>query len=194
MTTITQRFFIVIGCVIVAITVGLLIEVLLSVQSSWQFGHTKTGHLVGWAGLAIIFTVFIYSVKKRYGRKSGWPKGWFHVHQVAGIVGPLLILVHAGPHFHALVPILTLLAMWIVTVSGLVGAVVHRKAIGLLNSKRNELLIQGLSREDIEERLYDLASDEETFRIWQVIHVPMVVIFLVLLIAHILGAIYFGGF
>lgn len=193
MTTITKRFFTVIGCVIVAIAIGLLIEVFFSFQSGWQFGHTQTGHLAGWGGLAIILTVFGYSVKKRYGRKTGWPKGWFRVHQVAGIAGPLLILVHAGPHFHALVPMLALLAMGIVAVSGVTGVAVHRKAINLLSTKRKELLIQGLSHEDVQDRLYDLASDEETFRIWQIIHMPMVVIFLVLLITHILGALYFGG-
>lgn len=193
MTTITKRFLNVIGFIIVAIAVGFLIEVLLSLPSGWRFGHTQTGHLVGWGGLAVILSVFVYSIKKRYRRKAGWPKGWFLVHQVAGVVGPLLILVHAGAHFHALVPTLTLLALGMVAVSGIIGVAVHRKAVSLLGIKRQELLIQGLSHEDVEDRLYDLASDEETFRVWQIIHVPMVMIFLVLLIAHIIGALYFGG-
>lgn len=193
MTIITKRFLTVISYVVIAIAVGFLIEVLLSSQSGWQFGHTQTGHLVGWAGLAIILTVFIYSVKKRRARKSGWPKGWFLVHEVAGIIGPVLILVHAGPHFHALIPTLTLLAMGIVTLSGIIGVAVHRKAISLLNTKRKELLSQGFSHEDVEDRLFGLASDEETFRVWQIIHVPMVMIFLVLVITHVLGALYLGG-
>lgn len=83
--------------------------------------------------------------------------------------------------------------MWVVVVSGLIGVAVHRKALGLLNSRRIELLRQGLSPEDAEDRLYDLASAEETFRIWQIIHTPMVTIFLVLVVAHIAGALYFGG-
>lgn len=193
MTTITKRFLTVISCAVIAIAVGFLVEVLLSFQSGWQFGHTQTGHMVGWVGLAVILTVFVYSVKKRHARKSGWPKGWFLVHQVAGIVGPLLIVIHAGPHFHALVPILALLAMGIVVVSGVIGVAVHRKAVSLLNAMRNELLSQELSQEDVEDRLYALASDEETFRIWQIIHVPMVMIFLVLAITHVVGALYFGG-
>ena len=59
MTTITKRLLTVIGCVIVAIAVGLLIEVFLSFQSGWQFGHTQTGHVAGWGGLAIILTVSV---------------------------------------------------------------------------------------------------------------------------------------
>lgn len=193
MTTITKRFLIVISSALIAIAVGLLVEVLLSYESGWQFGHTQSGHIVGWIGLTIILTVFVYSVKKRAARKSGWPKGWFLVHEVAGIVGPLLIVIHAGPHFHALVPILALFTMGIVAVSGVIGVAVHRKVRSLLNTKREELLAQGISPKDVEERLFDLASDEETFRIWQIIHVPMVMIFLVLVITHIFGALYFGG-
>lgn len=193
MTVIAKRFLTVIGCVVAVIVGGLLIEALLSFQFGWPFGHSQTGHVVGWVGLAVILTVFVYSVKKRDGRKSGWPKDWFLVHQVAGVLGPLLILIHAGPHFHALVPMLALLAMLIVAVSGVIGVAVHRKAVRLLDAARSELLSQGLSHEAVEDRLYDLASGEETFRIWQMIHTPAVVMFLALVIAHVLGALYFGG-
>jgi len=193
MTIITKRFFTVIFAAIALLIVGLLIEAFLSIRSGSLFGHTQTGHVVGWFGLAVIFSVFIYSVKKRFGRKAGWPKAWFMVHQVAGIIGPLLILIHAGWHFHALVPVLTLIVMGIVVVSGVIGVAVHRKALSLLNSTRKELVRQGLSQADIEDRLYGLVSGEETFRVWQIIHVPMVMLFLALLASHILGALYFGG-
>lgn len=193
MNVITRRFFIVISCIVIVIAVGFLAEVALSLQVGGQFGHTQLGHWVGWAGLAVILLVFVYSIKKRLAHKSGWPKGWFLVHQVAGIVGPLLIVVHAGPHFHALVPMLALLVMAIVTVSGIIGVAVHRKAIRLLKTNRQELLAQGWAYQDVEEKLFELAADEETFRIWQLIHVPMVMLFLVLVLAHVFGALYFGG-
>jgi cytochrome b561 len=193
MTINTKRFITVIFAAIALLIVGLLIEELLSIRSGSLFGHTQTGHIVGWIGLAVIFSVFIYSVKKRFGRKAGWPKAWFVVHQVAGVLGPLLILVHAGSHFHALVPLLTLIVMVIVVVSGVIGVVVHRKALSLLNSTRKELVSLGLSQADIEDRLYGLVSGEKTFRVWQIIHVPMVMLFLALLGSHILGALYFGG-
>jgi hypothetical protein len=193
MTALTKRFLIVIGFIIAAVVGGLSIEALLSTQSGWPFGHTQKGHATGWAGLAVILSVFVYPFKKRRGRKAGWPKGWFRVHQVAGVAGPVLILIHAGPHFHALAPALAMLAMGIVVVSGVLGSAVHRKALRLLNDERKELLGRGLSHEDVEDRLYDLASREETFRIWQIIHAPMVVMFLALTAAHVIGALYFGG-
>lgn len=193
MTIITKRFFTVLLAAIALLIVGLLIEELLSIRSGSLFGHTQTGHIVGWAGLAVIFSVFVYSVKKRFGRKAGWPKAWFMVHQVAGILGPLLILIQAGSHFHALVPLLTLIVMGIVVVSGVIGVAVHRKALALLKNTRKELVSLGLSQADIEDRLYDLVSGEETFRVWQIIHVPMVMLFLALVVLHVFGALYFGG-
>jgi hypothetical protein len=193
MTALTKRFLAVISFVVAAIAGGLSIEALLGSQSGWPFGHTQKGHVVGWVGFAVILLVFVYPLKKRHGRKAGWPKGWFRVHQVAGVAGPVLILIHAGPHFHALTPVLAMLAMGIVAVSGVLGSAVHRKALRLLNDQRQELLGRGLSHEDVEDRLYDLASREEAFRIWQIIHAPMVVMFLALTAAHIIGALYFGG-
>ena len=193
MSALTKRFLTVISIVIVIIACSLLIEVILSLKSGWPFGHTQKGHIVGWIGLALILLAFIYPLKKRYRRKAGWPRGWFWVHQGAGVVGPVLIFIHAGPHFHALVPMLALLAMAIVVVSGVLGLAVHRKALHLLNENRKELLSLGLSHEDVEDQLYDLASSEETFRIWQIIHAPMVIIFLALVATHVMGALYFGG-
>jgi hypothetical protein len=193
MTLITKRFLSVIAFVLATLAAGLLIELLLSFKTGWQFGHTQSGHIMGWLGLAVILLIFGYSIKKRYGAKSGWPKGWFRVHQAAGIMGPLLIFVHAGPHFHALVPFFALIAMGIVMASGVIGVFVHRKAVSMLNTKRKELLSQELTQEEVQDKLFDLASDEETFRIWQTIHVPMVMIFVVLTLAHVGGALYFGG-
>ncbi|MGX2040048.1 hypothetical protein ACWJKU_07915 [Methylocaldum sp. MU1018] len=193
MTVLTRRFLAAVGFATAAIAAGLLIEALLSLRHDRPFGHTQKGHLLGWFGLAVILTVFVYPLKKRYGRKAGWPKGWFRVHQTAGIAGPVLILIHAGPHFHALVPILAMLSMIVVVMSGVIGLAVHRKAVRLLNDERRELLARGLSREDVEERLYDLASGEETFRVWQIVHAPMTVMFLALIAAHVIGALYYGG-
>jgi hypothetical protein len=192
-TPLTRRFLIVLACVVAAVATGFSIEVLLSHRSGWPFGHTQAGHAAGWAGLVLTLSVFGYSVKKRSGPTAAWPKGWFLLHQMMGVAGPSLILIHSGSHLHALVPILALLAMGVTVVSGVVGVVVHRKALSLMKSQRAELLCQGLSSDEVEDRLYDLAASEKAFRTWRIIHVPMSVIFLVLTILHIIGALYFGG-
>ena len=193
MLTVKKHFSILMLAAMTALLGGLLIEALLSLMTGWPFGHTQLGHLLGWIGLMIMLLVFGYSIKKRARGKTGWPKAWFWVHQAAGVLAPLLIVIHAGPHFHALVPSLTLTAMVIVALSGLTGIFVHRKALALLNTQRKQLLDQGLSRQEAEERLSLLAAEEAGFRVWQLIHVPAVALFLVLVIAHIGGALYFGG-
>ena len=145
MNAFTRRLLAVLFLVCAVIAGGLIIEVLLSLRSGWPFGHTQSWHLVSWVGMAVILLVFGYPIKKRYGRGAGWPRGWFRVHQVAGIVGPALILVHSGPHLHAVIPVLAMVTMAVVAVSGVIGQAVHQKAVRLLKDTRRELLEQGAS-------------------------------------------------
>ena len=58
---------------------------------------------------------------------------------VTGVVGPLLIFLHSGAHYHALVPILAMLSMVIVVVSGIVGQAVHAFSLRALNDQRRRL-------------------------------------------------------
>lgn len=193
MTSLTRRILWVAGLVAVAIGGAFAIEVILSVEATQSFGHTQRGHLTGWAGLAIILLVFIYPFKKRYGPKPGWPKGWFQVHIVAGVVGPVIVLVHSGAHFHALVPGLALLAMGLVVLSGVAGESIHYLALRTMHEQRRELAQQGLPPEEIDLRLHDIAAREEAFRVWQYIHAPLNILFVVLSLMHVGGALYFGG-
>lgn len=193
MASINQRFRVVISSVAAAMVFGWMIEVIMSAVTGWPFGHTQYGHRVGWLGFALILSTLGYSLKKRFGRKTGWPKPWFWLHQLAGVAGASLIFIHAGIHFHALVPTLTMCAMVIVVASGIVGVFVHRKALGLLSETRKELLKQGLSEDDVSGQLFDLAAQEKIFRIWRSLHVPMAIVFGILTLFHIGGALYFGG-
>lgn len=193
MTPITRRFSLIILTLLIVTACGLSIEVLLSLLTGWPFGHTQSGHLAGWLGLGVLLTAFVYSIKKRQPPKRGWPAGWFVAHQVAGALSPFIILVHSGPHFHALVPLLAFITMVIAATSGMIGLLVHRKAIRQLNDTRKTLVSQGLSKDEIEDRLFELASEAEMFRFWQTIHVPMAFIFMFLLLVHIGGALFFGG-
>lgn len=186
-----------IGSVFVLTLLGIvgafLVELLLSVNSDRHFGHTQRGHVVGWVGLAVIMLVFVYSLKKRYGLKLGTPRGWLRVHVVAGVLGPLLILVHSGTHFHALVPLVTMGIMAIVVISGIVGQAIHVLALRTLNQQRRRFIEEGLTPDVVDERLDELASQEELFRWWRAIHAPLTITFVVLVALHVLGALYFGG-
>lgn len=170
-----------------------LIELLLSLRIGEAFGHTQRGHVAGWLGLAITLLVLVYPIKKRTGPKPGWPKGWFRVHMVAGIFGPIVILVHSGAHFHALVPVLALAAMGLVVISGIVGQGIHYLVLRGLNAQKRELVAQGLSSEEIDTRLHRLAAQEEAFRVWQCLHAPLTITFVALTLLHVGGALFFGG-
>jgi hypothetical protein len=147
-------------------------------------------------GLLVLLPVFVYPLKKRYAPETprrGWLQPWFRVHMVAGILGPVLILVHAGAHFHALVPVLALIAMALVAVSGIVGQTLHSLSVRQLNQEWRELHELGLSEGEIQERLAERAAQEEAFRFWQLVHAPVTIPFVALTLLHIIGALFFGG-
>lgn len=193
MTAVRSRLIAVVATSAGAVISALAFEALLSLDRVTPFGHTRYGHAVGWAGLLVTLLVFVYPVRKRLTASRRWPRGWFRVHMAAGILGPLLIFIHSGAHYHAVVPILAMGSMVIVVVSGIVGQVVHAFSLRALNEQRHDLLHQGLPEGDIEAQLHGMASQEEAFRLWQAIHAPMTVMFLAFTALHVVGALFFAG-
>jgi hypothetical protein len=193
MTVLSRRLAIVVFSVTAAVLAAWTMEAILSIGKPSPFAHTRQGHLMGWIGLGTTLLVFVYPMKKRMGRNRRWPRDWFRVHLIAGVMGPLFILLHSGAHLHALVPSVALMTMAVVVVSGIVGQGVHYLALRTLNDRRRELHDQGLSADEIEAHLHRMAAQEEAFRLWQSIHAPMTLMFLVLTALHVLGAVYFGG-
>lgn len=177
----------------VSVAAAWVFEAVLSIGAASPFGHTRYGRAVGWLGLAVILLVFVYPYKKRHAVERHWPRGWFRVHMAAGIIGPLLIFVHSGAHYHALVPVLAMSAMVIVTLSGVIGQAVHAYVLRTLHDDRRKFQQSGLCDADIETRLHGMASQEEAFRLWQAVHTPMTVAFVVLAVLHVAGALFFGG-
>ena len=194
MTPAFRRLVTTVIVIAMAVTAVLLVEAFLSIGKPSPFAHTRQGHLMGWVGLGLTLLVFVYPIKKRVSLPRQWPRDWFRVHMVAGVLGPLVILLHSGAHLHALVPVLALAAMAVVVVSGIVGQGVHYLALRTLNDRRRKLHDEGLSVDEIEFRLHRMAAQEEAFRLWQSIHAPMTLMFLVLTALHVMGAVYFGGF
>ncbi len=193
MTSLSHRAKLIVGLTITAIIVAIGLEVLLSANSHRAFGHTQKGHIVGWIGFGMILLACGYPLKRWLHPNQVWSKSWFRVHQVMGIGGPLLIIVHSGAHFHALVPVLGLIVMTLVVLSGIAGQALHHLASQTLYEQRHELARQGMSRNKIEAQLYDLAREENALRWWRCIHVPLTWTFFSLAVLHIVGALYLGG-
>lgn len=113
---------------------------------------------------------------------------------VSGVLGPLIIFVHAGAHFHAWVPILALVTMVLVVMSGIVGQALHYWAFRMLYERRHQLAFEGMTEDAIEARLHDLALEEEALRWWKCLHNPLTWSFVALVLLHIGGALFFGEF
>ena len=96
MTGVRSRLIAVVVATVGAVATGLAFEALLSLEQVTPFGHTRYGHGVGWAGLVVTLLVFVYPIRKRASPSRRWPRGWFRVHMVAGVLGPLLIVIHSG--------------------------------------------------------------------------------------------------
>lgn len=193
MTSLSHRAKLILGLTIVAVLAAIGLEVFLSTSSHQPFGHTQTGHIVGWIGFGMILLACGYPLKRRLYPNQVWSKTWFQIHQVMGIAGPLLIFVHSGAHFHALVPVLAMAVMVLVVLSGITGQALHHLASRTLYEQRHELARQGIDKEMIEAQLHDLAREEEALRWWRCIHVPLTWTFFSLTILHIVGALYLGG-
>lgn len=193
LTSLSLRAKLVVGLAIVAIMVAIGLEILLSTNSNRAFGHTQQGHMVGWIGFGMILLACGYPLHRWLHPNQVWSKPWFQIHQVMGIGGPLLIFVHSGAHFHALAPVLALIMMILVVLSGIAGQALHHLASQTLYQQRHELARQGLSQDMIEAQLHDLAREEKALRWWRCIHVPLTWTFLSLALLHIVGAIYLGG-
>jgi hypothetical protein len=190
---ISRRLLFLIGLTCAMIAVAFVVEYALSRASERQFGHTQAGHVLGWIGLAMILVVFAYPAERWFHPNRVWSKPGLYIHEGFGILGALLILVHSGAHFHAVVPVMALSALGLVVVSGIVGEFLHTLAFRSLYEQRHELAREGLTEEAIEARLKELASQEGVLRWWPWVHVPLTAVFVVLAIAHIMGALYFGG-
>jgi hypothetical protein len=187
------RISLILVSILLVIFGAFLLEYYLTTNPDRPFGHTQGAHYVGWLGLGVIALTFVYPFKRWRHPNQVWPKRWFQVHLVCGLVGPAVIFVHAGLHFHALVPILALIAMGLVVLSGITGQAVHYMLFRSLYHQRHDLAYQGMPEEMIESYLHDLVVQEEVFRWWKCLHGPFSVTFVVLMLLHIGGAMYFGG-
>jgi hypothetical protein len=145
------------------------------------------GRWLGIPGVALILSSFAYSFRKRKLITTGNPVKLLRRHERLTWIGALLILVHAGIHFNALLAWLALLAMLVNVASGLTGKYLIGRARKRLESARARLAEEGLDAAAIEERLYRDSLTYDLVRQWKVVHVPVTLAFAVLATAHLVA-------
>lgn len=84
------------------------------------------GYWLGIAGLAMMFLLLGYPLRKRSGAVIPGSVGtWFRLHMILGLLGPLAILYHANFAWSSLNSGVALWAMLLVAASGLIGRYIH---------------------------------------------------------------------
>jgi len=84
------------------------------------------GYWLGVAGASMMVILLGYPLRKRGGPIIPGTVGtWFKIHMTLGVLGPLLVLFHAGFSWRALNSGVALWAMILVSLSGLVGRYLH---------------------------------------------------------------------
>jgi UPF0716 family protein affecting phage T7 exclusion len=172
--------FLLIFCALAAL--ALLSDALLdALDSVW------VGRYLGIAGTLLILASFGYSLRKRKAIRFGRPMRWLRLHELMAWLGSLLVLVHAGIHFHAILGWLALAAMLISVISGLTGKLLLDRSRRRLDQARQRMREGGLSEQQLEERMYWDSLTFDLVRQWRVVHLPITLAFASLAAAHIFG-------
>jgi len=79
------------------------------------------GRYMGIPGTLLIIGSLYYSARKRKWVSRGDPKSLLTMHEFGTWLGSLMVLIHAGVHFNAILPWLATVAMGVNVVSGMVG-------------------------------------------------------------------------
>lgn len=146
---------------------------------------------IGIAGTSLIVFSFAYSLRKRKFIKFGKAKLLLQIHEVMAWMGSLLILIHAGFEFDAVIPRMAVFAMLIVVASGITGKYLLKQAKDSLKEKRTELTLKNLPPEEIERELFTLSLIADKMQMWRTIHIPLTLIFAAFALLHIITILLF---
>lgn len=151
------------------------------------------GRYLGILGTLLIIFSLYYSLRKRKYVSSGNPGTLLKVHEFSAWLGSLMILIHAGVHFNAILPWLATVAMSINVVSGLVGKMLLKRARTHVQSQRDHFQLRGLSKPEVEQAVFWDAVTLSTMNQWRKVHIPIFIVFAVLALGHIFSVFLFWG-
>ena len=151
------------------------------------------GRYLGIPGVLLIVGSFGYSLRKRKLIQAGKPADLLRLHERMAWAGSLLVLVHAGIHFNAILAWLAIWAMLINVASGLTGKFLLQRARRQLEEARETMRRQGLSAEELEDSTYWDTLTFDVVKQWRAVHFPIAFAFGVLALAHITAVFWHWG-
>lgn len=144
------------------------------------------GRYLGYAGTALIIISFLYSLRKRKIIETGSPKKLLMLHEYIALAGSILILVHAGIHFNALLPWLAVIMLLLTVASGLIGKYILKKANDTLKEKKKALVDSGMTSEDADKKLFFDSVTVDMMKKWRLVHYPITLLLGLLSLLHII--------
>jgi hypothetical protein len=166
----------------------------LAVDAGLHLGNAVwIGRYLGIPGVLLILASSGYSMRKRKLIKAGQPASLLRWHERLAWAGSLLVLVHAGIHFNAILAWLAVWAMLINIASGLTGKYLLGRSPDRLEANRARLRTRGLSPEALDEHTYWDSLTFDVVKAWRVVHLPITLAFAVLALAHIIAICMFWG-
>ena len=84
---------------------------------------------LGVSGAAMMSLLLLYPLRKMFAQRFrvGGVGGWFHIHMIIGLLGPVLILYHCNFGWGALNANIALATMLAVAISGIIGQFVYKR-------------------------------------------------------------------
>jgi hypothetical protein len=158
-----------------------------------RFNLVWVGRYLGILGTLLIIVSFVYSLRKRKVILAGHPKSFLVFHEITAWLGSLLILIHAGIHFNAILPWLAIVAMGVNVVSGLVGKFLLDRSRRHVQDKRKDFQLLGLSKLEVEQAVFWDAVMLDAMTKWRKVHIPIFIVFLSLALGHIVSIFLFWG-
>jgi len=150
------------------------------------------GRYLGILGTCVILFSLVYSLRKRNIIQCGSPHNFLQLHEYLAWIGSVLILVHAGIHFNALLPWLAILILLINVASGLVGKFLLKNANVSLSASRQELMASGMTLEEADKNLFFDTIMVDAMRKWRVVHLPIAFTLGILTLLHIITILIFS--
>jgi hypothetical protein len=151
------------------------------------------GRYLGIPGTLMILGSLTYSLRKRRLIKVGNPAKLLRLHEYMAWAGSLLVLIHAGIHFNAVLPWLAVAAMLVNVASGLTGKFLIARSRRRMEEARQQMLLEGVAEGDLEENLYWDSLTFAAIKQWRSVHFPLTLAFATLAIAHIVVVFLFWG-
>lgn len=151
------------------------------------------GRYMGIPGTLLIISSLYYSARKRKWVTRGEPKVLLKLHEYGAWLGSLLVLIHAGIHFNAILPWLATIAMGVNVISGLVGKMLLVQSRAHVQGERKQFEAQGLSPPEVERAVFWDAVALGAMTRWRKVHIPIFIVFAVLALGHIVSVFLFWG-